>query len=760
MPDGAFNIVQYNTGGCAADHSGRCGGSSLVGFGGDLGAGRPAGKGGIFALRHRGIAGIDGVLRSGDQAIKGQAAGIRSLPFSITSQPVLNAVKGGNRDAVICPVGRRGCGGGRTPGRDGQARCGGAGVVEIRGRCAEINRHFVAPPANVRQGHICGALHPFAGVALAVLHARRIAGQGLALIVDGGGSWRTGPCRGGEGLDGALKGAVRSRLIDVDGVARLNFDKGAVTLRPCVGIVLAGGVVGIATWDGYALGLIVNSQYGSGGPGLDVHGQRFTGRSAVHGRRVTHLESTAGGDGKGGAAGRPAIAFGGPHLIIACRRYGFIGIIDGVAFVFTGGRVGGVDFHPSAYHWLIKTVSRVADIDSMFRRGGQTAECGAAAPAFRWYFLFVFSRIAVLHIADGTVRLGNGLDCQGRIRHLACAGGRFTNVLLKLRDNTARSRDGALDGHRSVVYNFTIHGQGHIRRDGQRLALLDGQSIALGDFQVIHDFKGIATVDFTLALGFGDNQAAPASGIIVAANAAGDNNRIAVIAGGESTANARIMFSCGRYDAAIDRDRTITSSGSTVSILSTADSCPPAVCVHDAAIDRDGTACPFKASTNTSAIKTSLTAVRGDMTAVNGNGAAACAFTAATNARAAAAAGGRYRAAVDGNVTAIAADARSVCSASSRYRAAVDGDSAACAARRTSANACAAVATGGLHHAAVDGDSAARAVSGVGSIEPYSADACYAHTSRCDQFAHTLPGGLGIDGQRITLADVDALCRI
>ena len=188
MPDGAFNIVQYNTGGCAAGHSGGCGGSSLVGFGGDLGAGRPAGKGGIFALRHRRIAGIDGVLRSGGQVIKGNAVRSR-LPRTIGAQPILHAVKCGNRDAGIRLVINRGRNGGVRPGRDGQARRGVAGVVILRGRCAELNRHRLrAVPAERSQGHIVGAVLPLAWDILSqsILHSRGSAGQGLVLIVDGG----------------------------------------------------------------------------------------------------------------------------------------------------------------------------------------------------------------------------------------------------------------------------------------------------------------------------------------------------------------------------------------------------------------------------------------------------------------------------------------------------------------------------------------------------------------------------------------------
>src|SRR5699024_9735940 len=102
--------------------------------------------------------------------------------------------------------------------------------------------------------------------------------------------------------------------------------------------------------------------------------------------------------------------------------------------------------------------------------------------------------------------------------------------------------NGAVDS--AVADNGAVVVEGNARGNGQRLAVLDGQSIALGDFQVIHDFKGIATVDFTLALGFGDNQAAPAGGIAVVRDfvvvfSVSDNNRVAVLAGGESTANDR-----------------------------------------------------------------------------------------------------------------------------------------------------------------------------------------------------------------------------
>ena len=82
-----------------------------------MGAGRPAGKGGIFALRHRRMAGIDGVLRSGGQVIKGDAARTR-LPRAIGAQPILHAVNNGDGDACIRLVLNRGRDGGVRPGRD------------------------------------------------------------------------------------------------------------------------------------------------------------------------------------------------------------------------------------------------------------------------------------------------------------------------------------------------------------------------------------------------------------------------------------------------------------------------------------------------------------------------------------------------------------------------------------------------------------------------------------------------------------------
>ena len=417
-------------------------------------------------------------------------------------------------------------------------------------------------------------------------------------------------------------------------------------------------------------------------------------------------------------------------LVVARDGECFIIIIDSVAHALTGGRVGGVDCRPIAHHWLIKTVSRVADIDSVFRRGGQTAECGAVAPALCWYFRFVFSRISVLHIADGTFRLGNGLDCQGRIRHLACASGRFSNGLLKLLGNAARSRDGASDVQRSGVCNFAIHGQGHIRRDGQACARWDGQgSFTINGQIILQSHFAVHLTGSSL-----EENAIPATGIllfntgIIGTISNCKNDRIAILSSGKSA--------CGPKTAAATDTWTTRSCG-----------------YHSPAADGDGAACTRAAAANAC----TASSIGNHSSSSDDDGAATTINTSSTDARTTAVWGstsrGRHGSAVDGDIAAVAAataaDACGISAASGIHRATVDGNGAAFV-FFTAANTCAAIAAGGSYRAAVDRDGT--------RLVTVAADTSLKNASRGGKLACAV--GLSIDGQAVARTNVDALCCV
>ena len=364
----------------------------------------------------------------------------------------------------------------------------------------------------------------------------------------------------------------------------------------------------------------------------------------------------------------------------------------------------------------------------MFRRGVQTAECGVSAPACCWYLRFVSSRIAVLHIADGIVRLVNGIDCQGRIRHLAWASGRFANGLLKLLGNAARSRDGALDGQRSGVCNFAIHGQGHIRRDGQACARWDGQGSFTINGQIILQCH-IAVHNITGSWSCPEENAIPATGIflintgISGTIANGENDRIAILSSGKSA--------CGPMTAAATDTWTTRSCG-----------------YHSPAADGDGAACTRAAAANTC----TASSIGNHSSSSDDDGAATTINTSSTDARTTAVWGstsrGRHGSAVDGDIAAVAAataaDACGISAASGIHRATVDGNGAAFG-FFTAANTCAAIAAGGSYRAAVDRDGT--------RLVTVAADTSLKTASRGGKLA--CAAGLSIDGQAVGVGGVN-----
>ena len=290
--------------------------SSRTAFGGNFGRGLSADEL-IIACRSTCV---DGVLGFGLQIIKGQTAIFTTLPLAIRSKSVLNTVSGADSDALICFVLNRWCGRGLRTSWDGQSLCRFAGILAIltiSGRCAELNRHLAACPAQIFERHIVGAVFPLVRTTLfrsdhAIFHARCGASQCLIFKVDGWGYWRTCSSWGSKCLNVALESGLiarsHRRFVDVNGAARLDGNNGAVAQRPPFStIVSAGGVIVVFTGNRHALGHIVNGKRRGSRAIWDVHSGCFAGWRAAHYLNAAHLEGATGGDIDG--AGCPLAIF-------------------------------------------------------------------------------------------------------------------------------------------------------------------------------------------------------------------------------------------------------------------------------------------------------------------------------------------------------------------------------------------------------------------------------------------------------------------